>query len=182
MKQLIIFILLPNFIFFSISCSNNRENNSLLSENNPLIGEWEILEIHWKTKDTVYSIHKAQPGLLIISQNRYSIIWTPINEPRKPFEHLSKPTDNEILEGFRSIVFNAGTYQISDTNLITKAEIAKVPGFEGGRQFFSYMIENDMLSLTMYDETYPNGNKPEWSGNFQTEFIFKKVRISKESL
>jgi len=181
MKQFIIYIFLVAIILAGTSCNKSKKKNSGL-HNNPLIGEWEIKEIHWKTKDTTYSIRDAQPGLLIISQNKYSIIWTPINDARKPFEQLSKPTDDEILEGFRSIVFNAGKYWITDTSLITQAEIAKVPGFEGGRQFFSYILKNDLLSLTMYDETYPDGKKPEWAGKFQTEFVLKKVKFTKKSL
>ena len=181
MKQQIILSLLVSIFFVGTSCNTGNENSIDLS-NNPLIGEWEIKEIHWKTKDTIYSISKAQPGLLIISKNKYSIIWTPTNNARKPFEHLSNPTDNEILEGFKSIVFNAGTYKLTDTRLTTKAEIAKVPGFKGGRQFLSYMVESDLLRLTMYDEIYPDGTKPEWSGKFQTEFVLKKVKLSKISL
>lgn len=111
----------------------------------------------------------------MLTPERYSIIWTPSRQPRAPFKILSKPTENEIKSGFGSIVFNSGTYQMADSTITTQAILAKVPGFEGGQQFYDYSFENDFLILTMYDETYPDGNKPDWAGKWKTKFVLEKV-------
>ncbi len=29
--------------------------------------------------------------------------------------------------------------------------------------------------LTMFDETYPNGTKPEWFGRYVTEFVLERI-------
>ncbi len=144
-------------------------------KNNRLKGSWEIDEIHWKTKDTTYSILKAEPGIFFFTDSSYAIMWTPLDEPRRPFKILSKPTDDELIAGFRSVIFNAGSYIFTDTTVVSTAFIAKVPGFEGGKQFYRYTIEGNGLRLTMYDETYPDGKKPEWFGRYVTEFVLNKI-------
>lgn len=142
---------------------------------NPLLGSWQVKSIHWITPDTTYSINEAQPGLLMINPSRYSIMWTPTQAPRTPFENLSNPTDEELKTGFRSIVFNAGTYVYTDSTLTTTAEIAKVPGFEGGTQYYRYNLSGNQLEITMFDETYPDGKKPDWFGKVESKFVLEKL-------
>ncbi len=159
-----------------ISCTPDKQKPTAEAPNNPLIGSWQISSIYWITADTTYAIEKAQPGLFMVNPTNYSIMWTPTPTPRTPFENLSKPTDEETIAGFRSIVFNAGTYTQTDSTLTTTAQIAKVPGFEGGVQYYRYHIKEDQLELTMFDETYPDGSKPDWYGKYQTKFVMSRVR------
>lgn len=142
---------------------------------NSLLGSWDIKEVHWIASDTTVTIENAQPGILMLTPERYSIIWTPTRQPRTPFAILSKPTDDEIKSGFGSIVFNSGTYRITESKLTTQATVAKVPGFEGGQQFYDYSFKDDLLILTMYDETYPDGSKPDWAGKWKTRFVLGKI-------
>ena len=158
-------------LLFLIGCkevSNDQPKNELL-------GVWEMKSILWITKDTTYTISEAQPGKFIFTPTNYSLMWTPTEEPRIPFRELSNPTNEETIAGFRSIVFNTGTYDYTDSTIVSRAQIAKVPGFEGGQQFYRYNINGDTLSLTMYDETYPNGEKPNWFGRYVTKFILVKI-------
>ena len=145
------------------------------AQENSLKGSWKMKEVHWKTADTTYSIHKAEPGIFFFTDKSYAIMWTPSDKPRVPFKVLSKPTDEELMAGFRTVVFNAGSYSYTDSTVTATAFIAKVPGFEGGKQFYRYHITGDVLSLTMFDETYPDGTKPEWFGRYVTEFILEKI-------
>ncbi len=123
-----------------------------------------------------YSINEAQPGIFIFTDDSYAISWTPTDTPRVPFKNLSKPTDEELIAGFRSIVFNAGNYSYTDSTAVAIPIIAKVPGFEGGKQFYRYRIDGSILHLTMYDETYPDGEKPGWFGRYVTEFVMEKKK------
>lgn len=134
-----------------------------------------MTRVDWISKDTTYTIENTKPGILMINESSYSIIWTPIKEKRKAFKKLSEPTEGEIIHGFRSIVFNAGKYEITDSTFTTTAKIAKVPGFEGGKQFYKYAIHGATLELTLHDETYPSGEKPDWFGIWNTKFTFKKA-------
>ena len=142
---------------------------------NPLLGSWKLLSVRWVSDERTAQIEQAQPGLFIFDEAHYSLMWSPKQTPRSPFANLSKPTDEEILSGFRSIVFNAGSYQLAENQIHATAVVAKVPGFEGGQQHFTFRFENDHLLLTMFDETYPDGSKPDWFGQWQTEFTLVKA-------
>ena len=148
---------------------------------NVLLGSWDVREVHWISNDTTVTIKNAQPGILMLTPERYSIIWTPTRYERAPFKILSKPTDDEIKSGFGSIVFNSGTYSMTDSTITTKALLAKVPGFEGGKQFYDYRLEKNLLTLTMYDETYPDGTKPDWAGIWKTQFVLGRIESQKQS-
>jgi len=176
MKTTSILNLLLFVTLFTISCKNNEvEKKTSLKYENPILGSWEMLSINWIGKDTTYTIDKAQPGIFYFTPKRYGIMWTPTQKPRKAFTNLSRPTNEEIISGFRSVIFNGGSYTFTDSTLTTVAKIAKVPGFEGGIQFYRYSIVNDTLRLLMFDETYPNGDKPKWVSAWVTEFIMKKA-------
>lgn len=166
-------------LIFLFSCNTEEGNTTIKKEVetiNPILGAWEMAEIHWITSDTTYSINKAQPGIFLFTPKRYSIMWTPVKETRVPFVDLSKPTEKEIIYGFQSVVFNGGTYTFTDSTVTTVAKIAKVPGFEEGIQFYKYIINKDTLFLTMFDEIYPDGTKPGWSGKYKTQFVMLKAK------
>lgn len=158
----------------SVSCT--RPNVSVpLAKPNALLGSWDIQEVHWVSPDGTRSMVPAQTGILLVNRQRYSLMWTTIPTPRVPFKTLASPTDAETKAGFNSIAFNAGTYEITDSTFTTTALIAKVPGFEGGRQFFRYQLQDEKLTLTMVDEMYPNGSKPAWSGKLEAKLVLKRI-------
>ncbi len=159
-----------------ISSCNKPATINAFKEQLSLIGSWELKSIEWITADTSYVISDAQPGIFMIDSARYSTMWTPTREPRISFQNLSNPSEDEILSGFRSVVFNAGTHIITDSTLVTTASIAKVPGFEGGKQYYRYTIHDDEMDLTMFDETYPDGSKPDWAGIYVTKFRMIRAR------
>jgi hypothetical protein len=140
-----------------------------------LQGAWEVQAVHWRSNERSQSIDPAQPGLFLFGPGHYSLMWSPSAKPRQAFAILAEPTESEILTGFRSIVFNAGRYAATSDTITTTAMVAKVPGFEGGQQYYRYRIDGDILHLTMFDETYPNGSKPAWSGKVETEFVLRRA-------
>lgn len=151
-----------------------REMEHLDAKDNPLIGSWKVDQIQYIYKDTTVVVEHVSQGRLTITTNRYHIIYNPWVNPRIPFEVLSKPTDVEIKNAFQTLVFNTGTYTLSDSLFVTTSDIAKVPGFEGGKQYYSVEVDGGQLQLIMKDETYPNGEKPEWYQKLQ--ILFKLTR------
>ncbi|MEC7755039.1 MAG: ankyrin repeat domain-containing protein [Bacteroidota bacterium] len=146
------------------------------STNNQLIGSWKLSQIDYIYSDTTYTF-QGQEGSLLIGRNRYSIVYTPTAKARKAFSALSAPSDKETITAFRNIVFNSGPYSLMDEHVfLAVPDIAKVPGFEGGRQYYAFTITQDTLSLKLYDETYPNGQKPEWHGQLEVLLTFKKEK------
>lgn len=147
---------------------------SCKSDKNTISGSWMMEEINYIYPDTTYKVSPANVGTFIFADYRYIIMYNPWRTERTPFKTLSKPTQNEMIHAFKTLVFNTGKYVFTDSTITTTADIAKVPGFEGGKQYYRYTIEDDVLYITMYDETYPNGDKPEWYGKLQINFVLKK--------
>lgn len=100
---------------------------------NKLLGSWKVASVTWKSDNKSSTIELAQPGIFLFTPLSYSIMWTPTKEARTPFKILSSPTDEEAIAGFKSVVFNGGSYEFTEDRLTTTAFIAKVPGFEGGK-------------------------------------------------
>jgi len=141
---------------------------------NRMLGSWKVTKIDYVYKDTTYTLEEPYPGRLLVTPWRYSIIYNPWSDARIPFKVLSKPTDAEMLHAFKTLVFNTGTYQIENGFFITTADIAKVPGFEGGVQKYKFSITGNELTYTMVDETYPDGSKPSWFGKLEVKFTLLK--------
>lgn len=156
-------------ILFLVGCSESKQKE------NPLLGSWAINEVQWISADTSVTRTPVQKGIFLVTPNRYSICWTALEKRRTPFNNLSTPTEEEILQGFQSVVFNTGSYSLSENTLMTEAHMAKVPGFEGGLQYYDYKIIDDQMTLTLFDETYPDGKKPQWFGNWRTRFSLTRL-------
>ncbi|MFD2588274.1 hypothetical protein ACFSQJ_15140 [Croceitalea marina] len=149
-------------------CAHKQEK--IEEVKNKLIGSWRIDKVKWIAKDTTLLLVPNSKGLLLITDGHYSIAWSP-REKRIPFKNLGAPTAEETIAGFQSIVFNSGVHESTDSTFTTIAQIAKVPGFEGGKQLYRYETKNDSkIILTLFDEYYPDNTKPNWSGKWKTEF------------
>ncbi len=141
---------------------------------NILLGSWKVQEIQYIYADTTYIRKEKDYGRFIFSNTNYALMYNPQMLQRISFEELSNPSEKEITKAFQTIVFNSGNYQIIENTLVTTADIAKVPGFENGHQFYKIHIQNNQLELVMFDETYPSGKKPTWFGKLTVKFILQK--------
>lgn len=174
--RVLVFTLFITSVFTPNVYASTAVGDKATEGDNPLLGSWKMASVTWKSDEATSTIEQAQPGIVLFTPNSYSIMWIPINGIRTPFKVLSKPTDEEAIFGFKSVVFNAGSYERVDGVVTTKSYIAKVPGFEGGLQFYRFRIDGDVLRLTMFDEVYPDGTKPDWSGVWETEFVLNRVK------
>ncbi|TDR23732.1 lipocalin-like domain-containing protein [Marinicella litoralis] len=168
---------MKNMILLLVMLTGCHKNAVKTTPKNPVLGAWQVVSIEWKSNERTAAIEQAQAGMFIFNEQHYALMWSPKKTPRTAFVDLSDPTDEEILAGFKSIVFNAGSYQINNQQLVATAKVAKVPGFEGGQLFYRFRFENQQLILTLYDETYPDGSKPDWSGKWQTKFILEPATL-----
>jgi len=167
-------IVISFLLIVLIGCSNNQEISQKAKTS--LKGAWTIDKTTWISKDTSVTLIPKNKGYLLITNGNYSIAWSSV-ERRIPFKSLSNPTQEETITGFQSIVFNSGYYNITDSTFTTTAKLAKVPGFEGGKQFYNYIFQNDsIVRLTLFDEMYPDNSKPNWSGKWKTEFVLKRLK------
>jgi hypothetical protein len=161
------------FLILSINCTDKLIQNEEIE--NSIVGSWMLTEIQYIYSDTTYIAKEIQEGRFIFTSNRYALQYNPEMRPRAPFYNLSNPTNQEIIKAFRSVVFNTGSYKNNDSLLQTLADFAKVPGFEGGKQFYRVKYHTrDSMALTMFDETYPNGDKPAWYNKLSIKFILNR--------
>lgn len=139
-----------------------------------LLGSYTLKEINYIYADTTIEVNPSQDGFFILSPQRYAIAYNPGLNPRVAFDNLSNPTEEEILAGFRSFAFNSGAYSFENNTLTALPDFAKVPGFEGGEQVYETDWDSRFLTLTMYDETYPSGEKPAWYEKLEIKLYFEK--------
>ena len=160
--------LLAAFAFF-MDCAFAQNEDS-----HGIVGSWRLQKIVYHLPDKEVEVNPVQGGRWIFTSNRYALMYVPTTAPRAPFQVLAKPTDSEVLSGFQSVVFNSGSFELEGEKLVTTADIAKVPGFEGGRQFYQVNITGHQLVLRMVDEIYPDQTKPDWSGKVEISFYLQK--------
>lgn len=167
MKVATVFTVILFFLFaHNISAQTTTEKD--------IMGSWKVKEIHYQYSDTTYIMKDEDHGRFMFSEKNYALMYSPRMQTRAPFKNISQPEKEELVKAFQSIVFNTGSYSIGKGVITTIADIAKVPGFEGGQQFYKIELESDTLNLVMFDETYPNGDKPEWFGKLKIKFVLKK--------
>ncbi|NND87818.1 MAG: hypothetical protein HKM28_01070, partial [Flavobacteriaceae bacterium] len=131
---------------------------------------WKVQEIRYEYPDTTYIMNSERMGRFIFADSTYALIYYPEMKTRPNFKQLSSPTSPEMLKAFKTVVFNSGSYKWEGSRLITQADLAKVPGFEGGKQFYEVNRYSQGLEIVMYDEQYPNGESPNWVGTLRITF------------
>lgn len=145
-----------------------------MTSKNRLNGSWKVSEIHYQRKDTTIVVDPALQGRFTFTDEHYHLLYNPWINERQTFQNLSEPKPEEMQQAFQTLVFNSGSYTFTDSTLVAVPDIARVPGFEGGTQYYRYEFKEDVLWLTMYDETYPDGTKPDWYQKLQV--LFKLTR------
>lgn len=142
----------------------------------PLLnGVWKVAEITLENQQGIRTNSDPQPGLFVFGDDYYSIAWIPRPEPRIAFSTPWQPTDEEIKSAYETVLFNTGTYELTDTTLTTRPVISKVPDLSGGHAVYQCRIEQDVLWLTMIDEYSVDGSQAPWVGNVR--FPLKLIRI-----
>ncbi len=139
-----------------------------------MAGSWALTEIQYIYSDTIYIVEQPAGGIFMGSPERYMIMYHPTQRTRPAFKDFSRPTCEELRTAFQHLVFNTGNYHLTDSLMTVSPDLARVPGFEGAKQQYRYTIHEDQLSLTLFDETYPNGKKPEWYGKLQIRLQFQQ--------
>jgi len=115
----------------------------------PLEGSWKVAEIRIVSKRGEYTDPEPQPSLFIFGEEHYSMVWMPFGEPLADFAEIWKPTDEEKLTSWSSIVVNSGTYTYTDSTVTTFPLVAKTPEFVGGYAVYDYRVVADTLWMEM---------------------------------
>ena len=149
-------------IFLTLFSCYETKNEALKDQ---LVGAWTVYEIENEFSDSAQTIRNPQPGIWIFSDGYYSATFIPGTKIRIPYEHTFNPTPVEMINAYNSIVVNTGTYELTDTTLITFPVVSRVPDFSGGKGIYELRIESDTLYLTMTEEYSRNGDWANWLDN-----------------
>ncbi len=171
MKKIHLVISLIVLLGFAVGCRQKGTSTS-----NPLIGVWKVIETTTLGTENKTENTYEHPSLFLFQDAYYSMVMILGDEPRAEFEDPWNPTDDEKVSAYNSILVNAGTYKLKDNVLITRPSIARVPNFVGGEAFYEYKIEEDILTLTLFDEVSKKGIPQTWVG--KSKFQRTLIRIN----
>ena len=158
-------------LFASASCFAQE----ISDHQSAIVGVWRIAEVKTVTADGESTNSSPLPGLYIFTQDHYSAVWSTSDTPRQMYADRWQPTADEKIAAYDSIVVNAGTYELDESDLITKPIMARVPGFGGGKALWKYRVDGDVLYLEMFEEYTKDGIRAEWLDH--VHFPIKLVRV-----
>jgi len=171
MKYLRSVLLASIFAMFLFSNCNSPKPNG---HSNKLEGAWTVVEIINEYKDSTQIISNPQPGIWIFSEEYYSATWTSSAKERKPYQQPWYPTSDEKITDYSSIVVNTGTYELTDTTLITYPVVARTPAFSGGKAIYELKVESDVIFLTMKEAYSKTGEWGRWLDDSNFTLKLKK--------
>ena len=138
-----------------------------------VVGVWQVTDIRRQNVEGSMT-DKPFPNLFIFTSRHYSMVW--VLGPGEPFAERWKPTDEEKIMRFDSLVVNAGTYEIEGITLTAHPMVARIPDFIGGKLICEFHIENDTLRLKFVDEYSFDGVQAPWVA--QGGLVLTLVRVS----
>jgi hypothetical protein len=141
-----------------------------------LAGAWSVREIEFVSASGRSLISSPQPGQAIFTERHYSLLWVQTPQSLRSFQQRWVPTDAEKIQRYGEIVVNSGEYMIeSDSSVILRPRVSRVPEFVGGRMSYAFRIRGDTLWLSSLDEYSFDGVQAPWAAAGNT-FTLKFVR------
>lgn len=138
-----------------------------------VVGVWQVKEMG-RQKAVSPVTDKLFPNLFIFTPRHYSMAW--VVGADEPFTERWKPTDEEKIRRFDSLVVNAGTYEIDGDTITACPIVARIPDFVGGELICTFRIDNDTMRLKFVDEYSFDGVQAPWVA--QGGLIITLVRIT----
>ena len=131
------------------SASSAQTSTNDDQRENVLEGVWRIDQAQEVDSTGQTTNSYPQTNVVIFTASHYSFVWTFGAAPRQPAADRWFPTDAEKIEAFNSIIVNTGTYELTDSTLVTRPIAAKSQEYvRGGYSDYEYRVEGDTLYLT----------------------------------
>lgn len=116
-----------------------------------LDGAWQVVAVEVKGKGATLH-NQPQPSLVIFSGGYYSWSRVTTTSPRMLFA-AETPTDAERVAAYESVLFNSGTYLVSDSTLTVWPVVARSPNFmAGASESYRYRLSGDTLWVDQRSE------------------------------
>ena len=166
-KKLFAFILLPLSLYLLLPAQ--------IPSPNPIHGVWKVVEIRQEASGKEYNNTEPQPGLMIFTNDYYSMVWMPLDRVQPDNATTWRPIDAEKIQQFNSIVVNSGSYSLSDSQLTTFPIVAKTPEFIGGKADYLWKSAQDTLRLELVNIYSRDGVLDEESLKFRTTLLLVRI-------
>ena len=119
----------------------------------PLEGSWRVVEMHQAYPDGSAQPLHARESFFLFAGSDYSIAWTYGDGPSPLYTERWKPTEEERLARFGSMLVNAGTFEVDGDRMVAHPRFALAPELVGGEVRFRFSFVGDTLRLS-WDETW----------------------------
>jgi len=139
-------------------------------------GLWRITKITTTTSQGDNTSPHMLPSMFIFTKKHYSIIWMPGKELPQNYEKRWRPTDEEKVQSYNSIIVNAGTYDVDGNVITTKPAIAKTPDFIGGYAKFEYELKDNILKLTRIETMSNDGIQDAGALQVKTTLVLERIK------
>ena len=137
----------------------------------PIQGVWRIVEATITGPGARTISFAEQPSLTIITARHYSRVEVQATGPRPILKDVAKASADELRAVWGPVVAEAGTYELTEDNLITMRPIAsKNPAVMGPGVFITYAFKLDGDTLALTQQRNQNGP-------FANPFSLKLVRV-----
>ena len=113
-------------------------------------GVWRLVE-RTTTGPGAYTTKTPQPVMWVFTPKYFSQIRIDSNKPLADLADAAKATADELRAAWGPFTASAGTYELSDGNIVTfRVEVGKSNAQMGPGNFYtwSYKLEGNTLSLT----------------------------------
>ncbi len=140
-----------------------------------LEGAWRVLEVQLIGPEGSVTILPHQESLFLFTRDHYSMVYAFGEDPSPPYAERWRPSAEENVARFSSMIVNGGSYRIAEDRIITRPTVAAAPEFVNGEGRFRFRFVADTLELT-WDESIAFDGLPYPSGGTVTRFRLVPIR------
>jgi hypothetical protein len=139
----------------------------------PLEGAWQVVEMRQEYPDGRSQPLHARESFFLFAGSDYSLAWAYGEGPSPLYAERWRPTEEERLARFGSMLVNAGTFEVDGDRIVAHPRFALAPELVGGEVQFRFSFAGDTLTLS-WDETISVDGVPYPSGGAST--VLRLVR------
>ena len=116
-------------------------------------GVWKSVEITVTTSDSTYTSEITQPNRLVLRKRLYARMRIAGAEPRP--ELPDEPSDELLLAAWRPFRANAGTYEVSGSEMTSKVIVSRNPNSTAEQREYTsaFELEGDVMHRTFTSRT-----------------------------
>jgi len=141
-----------------------------------LTGLWRLESRETLGPDGSVTPRPAWESFLLFTPEHYSMNWAGGPDSVRSYEEPFRPTEEEALARYGSLVINAGRYTASAGTLAIRPTFALVPEFVGGSGTFEYSLSGDTLTLRWTEILASDGTPdPFTSRGYSFRYRFARV-------